>query len=82
MKLSSEKFMDEMLKDNTPVSAPSGIPEHEKLEKMIDEKLDGMWKKFQEEVSSMIPTSPKVETPEESNVDNSVDNVDNEGSEE
>lgn len=70
--------MDELLKDNTPVSEPSGMSEHEKLEKMIDEKLDGMWKKFQEEVSSMIPTAPKVETPEETNdVDNSVDNVDN-----
>ena len=69
--------MDELLKDNTPVSEPSGMSEHEKLEKMIDEKLDGMWKKFQEEVSSMIPTAPKVETPEETNVDNVDNNVDN-----
>ena len=49
---------------------------------MIDEKVDGFWKKFQQEVSSIIPTAApqEVETVEETdntNVDNSVDNVDN-----
>lgn len=77
MRQTSEQFMDAMLEDNMQPNTGGAIADHEKMEKIIDEKLDGFWKKFQEEVSSLMPTSPKVETPEETNVDNSVDNVDN-----
>mgnify|MGYP000984761441 CR=1 FL=1 len=82
MRQTSEQFMNEMLKDNVNDTDFSGISDQEKMEKMIDEKLDGFWKKFQKEVSSIIPTAPvqEVETTEETdnanNDDNSVDNVD------
>lgn len=82
MRQTSEQFMNEMLKDNVADTNFSGISDQEKMEKMIDEKLDGFWKKFQNEVASIIPTAPvqEVETTAETdntNVDNSVDNVDN-----
>lgn len=79
MKQSSEQFMNEMIKDNTPVADAAGIQDHEKLEKMIDAKLDSFWKKFQSEVASIIPNAADTTTASEGeeNVDNSVDNVDN-----
>ena len=83
MRQTSEQFMNAMLQDNvTDNNNFSGISDQEKMEKMIDEKLDGFWKKFQNEVASIIPTAPvqEVDTVEETdnnNVDNSVDNVDN-----
>ena len=82
MRQTSEQFMNEMLKDNVTDSNFSGISDQEKMEKMIDDKLDGFWKKFQQEVSSIIPTAApqEAETVDETDnniVDNSVDNVDN-----
>lgn len=80
MKQSSEQFMNEMIKDNTQVTDTAGIQDHEKLEKMIDAKLDSFWKKFQSEVASIIPNAAdsNVEAEDEENVDNSVDNTEGE----
>lgn len=77
MKQSSEQFMNEMIKDNTPTADAAGIQDHEKLEKMIDAKLDSFWKKFQSEVASIIPNAADTTVAAEDSVDNSVDNVDN-----
>lgn len=81
MRQTSEQFMNAMLQDiQDNDNSFSGISDQEKMEKMIDEKLDGFWKKFQTEVASIIPTATpqEVETVDETeNVDNSVDNVDN-----
>ena len=56
MKQSSEKFMNEMLKDNiqTAESIDEDLKNAEKLEDMINKKLDVFYEKFQKDISSMM----------------------------
>ena len=86
MRQTSEQFMDAMIKDNMQPNTGGAIADHEKMEKIIDEKLDGFWKKFQEEVASIIPNvSDAPKQPEENenvdNVDNNVDNMEGDSNE-
>ena len=83
MRQTSEQFMNEMLKDNVQPDTAGAIQDHEKMEKIIDEKMDGFWKKFQSEVASLIPNTSDVPTQPEGNenvdnVDNNVDNTEGE----
>lgn len=66
MKQSSEKFMDEMLKDTKPSATSENLSE--KLADLIDRKMDEAMKKFQAEASKISPPveeTETVETPEE-----------------
>ena len=77
MKQSSEKFMDEMLKDNMK-SVPSDENVH-KIEEMIDQKMEAALKDFQNNLNDMLSGMKKE--PEKADVDNPVDNVDNDNNE-
>lgn len=63
MKQSSEKFMDEMLKDNiqTAPSIDEDLKNAEKLEDMINKKLDVFYEKFQKDISSMMESKASEE---------------------
>lgn len=73
MKQSSEKFMDEMLKDNMK-TVPSDENVH-KIEELIDQKMESVLKDFQNNINDMLSGIKKE--PEKIDVDNSVDDVDN-----
>jgi hypothetical protein len=73
MKQSSEKFMDEMLKDNMK-TVPADENVH-KIEELIDQKMESALKDFQNNINDMLSGIKKE--PEKVDVDNSVDDVDN-----
>ena len=66
MRQTSEQFMDEMLKDNTPTPAGQGSDLADQIAKTIDEKLEKAMSKFTEQFAKVSePTEPaEVETPE------------------
>ena len=66
MRQTSEQFMDEMLKDNTPMQSCQGIDLADQIAKTIDEKLEKAMSKFTEQFAKVSePTEPaEVETPE------------------
>lgn len=80
MKQTSEKFMDEMLKDNIKESAniENDLINAEKLESMINKKLDVFAEKFSNEISKMMDSKNKeeVSTVDEVNEENESNNND------
>lgn len=67
MRQSSESFMDEMLKDNTPVAPQKDLSEQ--ISEMIDQKMEKAFSKFQEQMQQVNPPDDeKVETPKDENV--------------
>lgn len=66
MRQTSEQFMDEMLKDNTPTPSGQDSDLAEQIAKTIDEKLEKAMTKFTEQFAKVSePTEPEeVETPE------------------
>ena len=66
MRQTSEQFMDEMLKDNSPTPSGQGTDLAEQIAKTIDEKLEKAMSKFTEQFAKVSePTEPaEVETPE------------------
>lgn len=70
MRQTSEQFMDEMLKDNTPTQSGQGTDLADQIAKTIDEKLEKAMAKFTEQFAKVSeptgPTEPaEGETPEE-----------------
>lgn len=64
MRQSSESFMDEMLKDNTPAAPQKDLSEQ--ISEMIDQKMEKAFSKFQEQMQQVNPPDDeKVETPKE-----------------
>lgn len=82
MKQTSEKFMDEMLKDNINESAQveNDLVNAEKLESMINKKLDVFAEKFSNEISKMMDSKNKEEvtTVEDVNEENESNNDESE----
>lgn len=82
MKQTSEKFMDEMLKDNMQESAQieNDLMNAEKLESMINKKLDVFAEKFSNEISKMMDSKNKeeVSTVDEVNEENESNNDESE----
>lgn len=66
MRQTSEQFMDEMLKDNTPTPSGQGSDLADQIAKTIDEKLEKAMAKFTEQFAKVSePTEhAEVETPE------------------
>ena len=66
MRQTSEQFMDELLKDNSPTPAGQGSDLADQIAKTIDEKLEKAMAKFTEQFAKVSePTEPaEVETPE------------------
>ena len=63
MRQSSEKFMDELLKDNTSPDQGSNI------EEIIDAKLAAAMEKFTEQLSKVVEPSTKENNIKEDNED-------------
>lgn len=63
MRQSSEKFMDELLKDNTSPDQGSNI------EEIIDAKLAAAMEKFTEQLSKVVEPSTKENNTKEDNED-------------
>lgn len=63
MRQTSEQFMDEMLKDNTPTPAGQGSDLADQIAKTIDEKLEKAMAKFTEQFAK-VSEPAEVETPE------------------
>lgn len=63
MKQTSEKFMDEMLKDNIQETQniETDLMNAEKLESMINKKIDVFAEKFSNEISKMMDSKNKEE---------------------
>lgn len=82
MKQTSEKFMDEMLKDNMQESSQieNDLMNAEKLESMINKKLDVFAEKFSNEISKMMDSKNKeeVSTVDELNEENETNNDESE----
>lgn len=82
MKQTSEKFMDEMLKDNINESkqVENDLLNAEKLESMINKKLDVFAEKFSNEISKMMDSKNKedVSTVEDVNEENESNNDESE----
>lgn len=82
MKQTSEKFMDEMLKDNMKESEQieNDLMNAEKLESMINKKLDVFAEKFSNEISKMMDNKNKeeVSTVDEVNEENESNNDESE----
>lgn len=82
MKQTSEKFMDEMLKDNIKESAniENDLMNAEKLESMINKKLDVFAEKFSNEISKMMDSKNKeeVSTVDDVNEENESNNDESE----
>ena len=81
MRQTSEQFMDEMLKDNTPTTSGQGSDLADQIAKTIDEKLEKAMAKFTEQFAKVSePTEPKeVETPKEIEVEENEEHEENEG---
>lgn len=82
MKQSSEKFMDEMLKDNhkEESSIDNDLKNAEKLEEMINKKLDIFYEKFQKDISGMMEKQKEeVSTIEENESKENENDENNEG---
>lgn len=81
MRQTSEAFMNELLKDNTPKADTTD--QHEQIAKIIDDKIDQAFKKqmekFSVQVSKVNEPEATVETPEET--ENETVNDSNEGEE-
>lgn len=80
MRQTSEAFMNELLKDNSP---PSGVPDLSKqIAETIDKKMAQAFKKYEEEISKIVqskqeePEAP--EEPEASNEDNNLGGTEDE----
>ena len=65
MRQTSEQFMDEMLKDNSPTQSGQSSDLADQIAKTIDEKLEKAMAKFTEQFAKVSePTTPtEVETP-------------------
>lgn len=83
MKQTSEKFMDEMLKDNIQETQniETDLMNAEKLESMINKKLDVFAEKFTNEISKMMDSKNKEEVSTVDETDNNENNTDNESDE-
>ena len=71
MRQSSTDFMNEMLKDNTPVA-----PKSDNIAEMIDQRINAAMEKFTEKLNNLIP-QPEENNNEKENNDN--DKQGNEG---
>lgn len=84
MRQSSEKFMDELLKDSEPAEQPDYS---EKISEILDKKIAKAMEKYTAEVEKVNePSSPgnEVETPAEDaeeTIDETIDNTTEEGEE-
>lgn len=76
MRQSSEKFMDELLKDNASTDHGSNI------EEIIDAKLAAAMEKFTEQLSKVVEPSTKENNIKEDNEDGNVEEGDGAGDEE
>ena len=81
MKQSSEKFMDEMLKDNhkDESSIDNDLKNAEKLEEMINKKLDIFYEKFQKDISGMMENKKEEVSTIEENENESNESNEMEG---
>ena len=57
MRQTSEQFLDEMLKDNTPISKADDMMAgfEEKMANMIDQRIDEAFAKFREQTEAAAP---------------------------
>lgn len=84
MKQTSEKFMNEMLKDNIQETQniETDLMNAEKLESMINKKLDVFAEKFSNEISKMMDSKNKEEVSTVDEVDETNEITNNDESEE
>lgn len=75
MRQTSEQFLDEMLKDNTPISKADDMMAgfEEKMANMIDQRIDEAFAKFREQTEAAAPPAEKTQEEQFQEVIDSVD---------
>ena len=75
MRQTSEQFLDEMLKDNTPISKADDMMAgfEEKMANMIDQRIDEAFAKFREQTEAAAPPAEQTQEEKFQEVIDSVD---------